>query len=86
MLAGCAVMTKSSRCRLYDVIRLARAAGISTRETLERFTIRRGSILKFNDRGACAALEGARCGVHRGRPFACRLYPLGIERTEDGDG
>ena len=66
----------------YDVIRLARVAGISTREAIDRFTIRRGSILKFTD-GACAALEGARCGVHRGRPLACRLYPLGIERIED---
>ena len=70
----------------YDVIRLARAAGISTCEALERFTIRRGSILKFNDRGACAALEGTRCGVHRGRPLACRLYPLGMERIETSDG
>ena len=66
----------------YDVLQLARVAGISTREAIDRFTIRRGSILKFTD-GACAALEGARCGVHRGRPLACRLYPLGIERIED---
>ena len=70
----------------YDVMRLARAAGVSTREAIDRFTIRRGSILKFTDGGACAALEGARCGVHRGRPLACRLYPLGIERIEDADG
>ena len=26
------------------------------------------------------ALDESRCGVHRGRPLACRLYPLGIER------
>jgi Fe-S-cluster containining protein len=66
----------------YDVLRLARAAGISAREAIERFTIRRGSILKFTDGGACVALYGARCGVHRGRPLACRLYPLGIERAK----
>jgi len=65
------------------VLRLARAAGATTREAIDRYTIRRGSSLKFNDRGACAALEGARCGVHRGRPLACRLYPLGIEHDED---
>ena len=68
----------------YDVIRLARAARVSTREAIDRFTIRRGSVLKFSDGGACVALEGTRCGVHRGRPLACRLYPLGIERIEDG--
>ena len=65
------------------MLRLARAAGITTREAIDRYTIRRGSILKFNDGGGCAALEGARCGVHRGRPLACRLYPLGIEHDED---
>jgi len=70
----------------YDVLRLARAAGITTREAIARFTIRRGSILKFTGGGACVALEGARCGIHRGRPLACRLYPLGIEHGEEGDG
>jgi Fe-S-cluster containining protein len=69
----------------YDVLRLARAVGISTRATIDRFTIRRGSILKFTDDGACAALEGARCGVHRGRPLACRIYPLGIEHRQTAD-
>jgi Fe-S-cluster containining protein len=64
-------------------MRLARAVATSTRETIERLTIRRGSILKFTDDGACAALEGARCSVHRGRPLACRLYPLGLERIEE---
>src|SRR5271166_857613 len=67
----------------FDVLRLARAAGVSTRAAIERFTIRRGSILKFTAGGACVALEGVRCGVHRGRPLACRLYPLGIERIEE---
>jgi uncharacterized protein len=69
----------------YDVLRVARAAGVSTREAIDRFTIRRGSILKFTDDGACVRLDGARCGVHRGRPLACRLYPLGMERIKDAD-
>ena len=67
------------------MIRLARAAGVATREAIDRFSIRRGSILKFSDGGACVALDGTRCGVHRGRPLACRLYPLGIERIEDAE-
>jgi uncharacterized protein len=67
----------------YDVLQLARAAGVSTREAVARFTIRRGSILKFTDADACVALDGTRCGVHRGRPLACRLYPLGVERLID---
>jgi uncharacterized protein len=69
----------------YDVLCLARAAGITTAETIKRFTIRRGSILRFNDDGRCAALLGIRCGVHAGRPLACRLYPLGLERDGDSE-
>ena len=69
----------------YDVMTLARAAGISTREAIARFTIRRGSILRFTASGGCAALDGVRCGVHSGRPLACRLYPLGIERSTEGN-
>jgi uncharacterized protein len=63
----------------YDVFMLAQAAGVPSAEVVRRFTIRRGSILRFNAYGACAALQGTSCGVHRGRPLACRLYPLGIE-------
>ncbi|MHB8382214.1 MAG: YkgJ family cysteine cluster protein, partial [Candidatus Binataceae bacterium] len=70
----------------YDVLRIARAAGISTREAVARFTLRRGSILKFGDGGACAMLDGVRCRIHDGRPLACRLYPLGLERAPDGRG
>src|ERR1700676_2186503 len=69
----------------FDLLRLAREAGVATSEAIARFTIRRGSILKFRDDGACVALDGARCGVHRGRPLACRLYPLGIERDRGDD-
>jgi Fe-S-cluster containining protein len=69
----------------YDVIRIARAMNISTGEAVRRYTIRRGSILRFLPEGGCSALEGTRCGIHRGRPLACRLYPLGIERTANGE-
>jgi Fe-S-cluster containining protein len=69
----------------YDVLRIARATALSTGEVVERFTIRRGSILRFLPEGMCAALEGTRCGLHRGRPLACRVYPLGLERALDGE-
>ena len=68
----------------YDVFTIARAAGVPSAEVVRRFTIRRGSILRFKADGACAALQGATCSVHRGRPLACRLYPLGIERDFAG--
>lgn len=69
----------------FDLLRVAREAGVTTSEAIGRFTVRRGSILRFNDAGACVALDGVRCGVHRGRPLACRLYPLGIERDRGDD-
>lgn len=63
-----------------DVIAIARSSGISTGETVARYTMRRGSLLRFGADGGCAALDGSRCSIHRGRPLACRLYPLGLER------
>src|SRR5271168_1784060 len=68
----------------FDLIRIARAAGVTTSEAIDRFAVRRGSILRFSDGGACSMLDGLQCGVHRGRPLACRLYPLGIERDATG--
>ncbi len=44
--------------------------------------MRRGSLLRFNPDGGCAALADRRCAIHSGRPLACRLYPLGLERSE----
>ena len=70
----------------YDVLRVARAAGLSTGDAVRRYTIRRGSLLRFRDDGACIALDGNRCSIHTGRPLACRLYPLGLERNEGGEG
>jgi Fe-S-cluster containining protein len=63
-----------------DVIAMARSSGISTGETVARYTMRRGSLLRFGTDGGCAALDGSRCSIHSGRPLACRLYPLGLER------
>jgi len=70
----------------YDVIRIARAAGVGTDEAVARYTTRRGSLLRFLPDGRCAALAGSRCTIHQGRPLACRLYPLGLERAPGADG
>ncbi len=63
-----------------DVIAIARGGGISTGDAIARYTLRRGSLLRFLPDGRCAALDGVGCSIHRGRPLACRLYPLGLER------
>ena len=69
----------------YDVMRMAAAAGLGTGETIARYTLRRGSLLRFGSDGACAALRDGLCGIHSGRPLPCRLYPLGWERSVDGE-
>jgi Fe-S-cluster containining protein len=63
-----------------DVIAIARATGLSTSEAVARYTMRRGSLLRFQANGECVALDSVRCTIYRGRPLACRLYPLGLER------
>jgi Fe-S-cluster containining protein len=70
----------------YDVIRIARAAKVSTGEAVARYTLRRGSLLRFLPDARCAALVGPRCTIHPGRPLACRLYPLGLERAPGVEG
>jgi Fe-S-cluster containining protein len=69
----------------YDLMRMAAAAGLGTAQTIARFTIRRGSVLRFDAQGSCVAMRGGLCGIHAGRPLPCRLYPLGMERTVDGE-
>src|SRR5271154_2417880 len=66
-----------------DVIAIARATGLRTGDAVARYTMRRGSRLRFDADGRCVALEGVRCAIHPGRPLACRLYPLGLERSGD---
>jgi len=70
----------------YDVMRMAAAAGLSTAETIARYTLRRGSLLRFDVDGACVARRGGLCGIHSGRPLPCRLYPLGLERSREDEG
>jgi Fe-S-cluster containining protein len=68
----------------YDLLRIAHATGVSTAEARRQYTIRRGSILHFDSQGRCVALDETRCTIHQGRPLACRLYPLGLQRNIDG--
>lgn len=68
----------------YDVMRMACAAAISTGELIARHTVCRGLILRFRDDGPCSASAKSSCALHPGRPLACRLYPLGLERDAHG--
>jgi Fe-S-cluster containining protein len=86
---GCGRCCRDKRITLtpYEIARLARALGVSTREVLLTGTSEGGTALRFAEGpgGACVYLEGARCAVHEGRPLACRLYPLGRQVLADGE-
>lgn len=67
----------------YEVARIARHLGLSTTETIARFT-EDGVWLRRTADDACCLLEGRGCSVHGDQPLACRLYPLGRRALPDG--
>lgn len=60
----------------YETARLAGRLGISTTDFIARYTTG-GTVLRFDDQGACVFLQADGCAVHPDRPLVCRLYPLG---------
>jgi Fe-S-cluster containining protein len=62
----------------YEVLRLARNLGLTTKQFIAEFTVEGGTILRFrSDNRACSLLNEHGCSVHSDRPAACRVYPLG---------
>jgi hypothetical protein len=71
----------------YDILRLKRALGIDSSEFLRRYTISPFTsdqkfpvvLLKMHDETrACTLVGPDGCTVYRDRPWACRMYPLGV--------
>jgi Fe-S-cluster containining protein len=71
----------------YDVIRLKHALRIDSTEFLERYTISAATreqripvvILRMNVAdGKCPFVTPQGCAVYNSRPWACRMYPLGL--------
>jgi uncharacterized protein len=69
----------------YEIARLAEVLGTTTTDVLARCTTTGGAILAARPDDACIFLGERGCSVHQGRPLACRLYPLGLLVTPDGD-
>jgi Fe-S-cluster containining protein len=71
-----------------DVLRLARRLGITTREFLDTLTLMPITkdlhlpvvLLRMRDDPArrCPFVDGKGCSVYEDRPWACRMYPLGM--------
>ncbi len=71
----------------YDIIRLRRALGIDSTEFLRRYTISPFTagqkfpvvLLKMEAAtAACPFVSAEGCRVYGHRPWACRMYPLGL--------
>lgn len=71
----------------YDVLRLKNALGIDSSEFLEKYTITLTSkekrvpavFLKMNEENLkCPLVTEKGCQVYPHRPWACRMYPLGM--------
>jgi Fe-S-cluster containining protein len=72
----------------YDVIRLRKKLGITSGEFLRKYTISPfDDNLKYpvvllqmqdNEKKTCPFVGKNGCGVYADRPWACRMYPLGL--------
>ena len=71
----------------YDVLRMKKALGISSSEFMEQYTSTAYSaekrvpvvFLRMNDGDKkCPFVSEKGCGVYASRPWACRMYPLGM--------
>jgi Fe-S-cluster containining protein len=69
----------------YEIARLAKNRGLSTADFLEHYTHDDGTILNWDEDGACVFLDSGGCGVHPDRPLVCRLYPLGRHVLPSGE-
>jgi hypothetical protein len=81
---GSCCYNKAVSVNPYELLRLARALGLSTTLVLETYVSPDDMSLRRRDDGSCVFLRGAACGVHAGRPAACRVFPLAEVQTAAG--
>jgi uncharacterized protein len=76
----------------YDVLRMKRALGLDSTEFLERYTLlpiakeqRVPVVLLRMDATTtrCPFVGDQGCGIYQARPWACRMYPLGIAEPRE---
>ncbi len=80
----------------YDVLRLRRGTGLSSREVLDRYVIEEweeGDIFpRFyltmvdDGRASCVFVTNEGCSIYADRPGPCRAYPLGRAAVRKRDG
>lgn len=78
----------------YDVLRLKKKLGITSEEFLSKYTIIPFDEnltypvvlmqMQDNEKKSCHFVTEKGCGVYEDRPWACRMYPLGMASPSDG--
>ncbi len=79
----------------YDILRLRINLGVTTEEILSKYTISPfDENLKYpvvmlkmedNEKKSCPFVSEKGCGVYEDRPWACRMYPLGMASPKEAD-
>lgn len=79
----------------YDIIRLKNRLGITSQEFLDQYTILPMDknlnypviLFRLNDdeKKACQLVGEKGCTVYEDRPWACRMYPLGLASPKEGN-
>jgi Fe-S-cluster containining protein len=80
----------------YDILRLKNRLGLTSEQFLSRYTISPfDKNLKYpvlllqmedSDEKPCPFVGDQGCGVYEDRPWACRMYPLGMASPQEGAG
>jgi len=78
----------------YDIIRLKNALGISSGEFISKYTLTPFDknlhfpvlllAMQDNDKKSCHFVGENGCTVYKDRPWACRMYPLGLASPKEG--
>jgi Fe-S-cluster containining protein len=78
----------------YDIIRLKNRLGITSQEFLDKYTILPMDkninypvvLFRLNDdeKKTCQLVSEKGCTVYEDRPWACRMYPLGLASPKEG--
>jgi uncharacterized protein len=79
----------------YDIIRLKNRLGITSQEFLDQYTILpmdknlNYPVILFrlneNEEKTCQLVSDKGCTVYEDRPWACRMYPLGLASPKEGN-
>lgn len=83
-VCGACCSNKTIRLSPYEILRLARSLGLSTKTFLQRHTEGGKGVLCHKADGSCFFLSPSGCRVYADRPLVCRLFPLGLITDRKG--